>query len=116
MRVGVERLPSQCTEGAGGGAGLRRTADPEAYSYIQDPRVIEQRALLVKDEALRQAFCVATSGEEIIQRFEAFIEAGCTHILWADMSPDPSLVAKVCAAEVLPYLKKMYGSAIPQPA
>src|SRR5436190_2006802 len=54
---------------------------PEAYSYIQDPRVIEQRALLVKDEALRQAFCVASSGEQIIKRFEAFIEAGCNHIL-----------------------------------
>jgi len=88
---------------------------PEAYSYIQDPRVIEQRALLVKDEALRQAFCVASSGEQIIERFEAFIEAGCNHILWADMSPDPSLVAKVCAEEVLPYMKAKYGTRIRQP-
>ena len=70
----------------------------------------------MKDEALRQAFCVATSGEEIIQRFEAFIEAGCNHILWADMSPDPTLVARVCADEVLPYLKKKYGGRVPQPA
>lgn len=83
---------------------------PEAYSYIQDPRVIEQRALLVRDEALAQAFCIATSGEEIIARFEAFIEAGCEHIIWADMSPDPSIVAKVCRDEVLPYLNRKYGS------
>jgi coenzyme F420-dependent glucose-6-phosphate dehydrogenase len=88
---------------------------PEAYSYIQDPRVIEQRALLVRDEALAAAFCIATSGEEIIARFEAFIEAGCDHIIWADMSPDPSIVAKVCRDEVLPYLNNKYG-AEPSPA
>lgn len=85
---------------------------PEAYTYIQDPRIIEQRARLVRDEALEEAFCVATSGEEIIARFEAYIEAGCDHIIWADMSPDPSLVAPVCRNEVLPYLKGKYGDAI----
>jgi len=82
---------------------------PEAYTYIQDPRVIEQRALLVRDEALAAAFCIATSGEEIIARFEAFIDAGCDHIIWADMSPDPSLVAGVCRDEVLPYFARKYG-------
>jgi coenzyme F420-dependent glucose-6-phosphate dehydrogenase len=89
---------------------------PEAYLYIQDPRVIEQRALLVRDEALEQAFCIATSGEEIIARFEAYIEAGCDHIVWADMSPDPTLVAPVCRNEVLPYLKRKYGSAVVEQA
>ncbi|HKX06473.1 MAG TPA: LLM class flavin-dependent oxidoreductase [Methylomirabilota bacterium] len=88
---------------------------PEAYSFIQDPRTIEQRALLVKDDALVQAFCVASSGEEIIRRFEAFIEAGCNHILWADMSPDPALVAGVNAKEVLPYLKNKYGAKVAVP-
>jgi hypothetical protein len=88
---------------------------PEAYSFIQDPRIIEQRALLVKDDALFQAFCVASSGEEIIRRFEAFIDAGCNHILWADMSPDPSLVAGVNAREVLPYLVKRYGAKVALP-
>jgi coenzyme F420-dependent glucose-6-phosphate dehydrogenase len=83
---------------------------PEAYTYIQDPRVIEQRALLVRDEALAGAFCIATSGEEIIARFEAFIEAGCDHIIWADMSPDPSLVAGVCRDQVLPYFARKYGA------
>jgi coenzyme F420-dependent glucose-6-phosphate dehydrogenase len=85
---------------------------PEAYEHIQDPRVIEQRARLVRDEALEEAFCVATSGEEIIARFEAFIEAGCDHIVWADMSPEPDLVAKVCRDEVLPYLQRRYGDAV----
>jgi coenzyme F420-dependent glucose-6-phosphate dehydrogenase len=78
---------------------------PEAYEYIQDPRVIEQRALLVKDDALREAFCIATSGEEVVQTFTRFIEAGCNHIIWADMSPDPTLVARLCAEEVLPELR-----------
>lgn len=85
---------------------------PEAYHHIQDPRVIEERALLVRDEALENAFCIATSGEEVIARFESFIEAGCNHIIWADMSPDPSLVAPVCAQEVLPTLKQRHGAAV----
>jgi coenzyme F420-dependent glucose-6-phosphate dehydrogenase len=83
---------------------------PEAYAYIEDPRIIEQRALLVRDDALHKAFCIASSGEQIIAQFERFIEAGCNHIIWADMSPDPFLVADVCRNEVLPYLKKKYGT------
>ena len=83
---------------------------PEAYAYIEDPRVIEQRALLVRDDAMQAAFCIASSGEEIIAQFERFIEAGCNHIIWADMSPDPFLVADVCRNEVLPHLKKRYGT------
>jgi len=78
---------------------------PEAYHYIQDPRVIEQRALLVRDEALHEAFCIASSSEQIAQSFERFIDAGCNHIIWADISPDPMLVADVCADGVFPQLK-----------
>jgi G6PDH family F420-dependent oxidoreductase len=78
---------------------------PEAYHFIQDPRVIEARARLVRDEAMREAFCIATSGEQICKVFEGFIDAGCNHIIWADGSPDPDLVAEVCADEVLPSLR-----------
>jgi coenzyme F420-dependent glucose-6-phosphate dehydrogenase len=81
---------------------------PEAYHHIQDPRVIEQRALLVRDEAMDEAFCIATSTEEVVARMEPFIEAGCNHIIWADMSPDPSLVADV-AASIIPQLKAAHG-------
>lgn len=77
---------------------------PEAYHYIQDPRVIEARARLVRDEAMREAFCIATSGEQIAQTFQAFVDAGCNHIIWADGSPDPDLVARVWAEEALPSL------------
>jgi len=78
---------------------------PECYNYVQDPRVIEQRALLVRDEALHQAFCIATSGEQIAASFQGFAEAGCDHLIWADMSPDPTLVADVWANDVVPQLK-----------
>lgn len=84
---------------------------PEAYHHIQDPRVIESRALLVRDEALFDAFCVASSAEQVIERFEAFIEVGCNHIIWADMSPDPFLVAPLCGETVLPALRARYGAA-----
>jgi coenzyme F420-dependent glucose-6-phosphate dehydrogenase len=79
---------------------------PEAYNYIQDPRVIEQRALLVRDEALHSAFCIASSGEQVVESFRRFIDVGCNHVIWADMSPDPFLVADLCADEVLPALQE----------
>ncbi len=85
---------------------------PEAYLHIQDPRVIEARARLVRDEAMREAFCIATSGEEICRVFQSFIDAGCNHIVWADGSPEPDLVSQICASRVLPQLK---GAAVPVP-
>jgi len=78
---------------------------PECYHHIQDPRVIEQRARIVGEAALRDAFCIASSGEEIAHVFQRFIDAGCNHVIWADGSPDPSLVAKVFADGVLPVLR-----------
>ena len=89
--------PEQALNGARVYGGL---LIPEAYNYIQDPRVIEQRALLVRDEALQGAFCIASTAEEVADAFQRFIEAGCNHIIWADMSPDPALVAPLWADEV----------------
>lgn len=86
---------------------------PEAYACIQDPRVIEQRALLVRDEALRAAFCVASTAAEVADTFARFVEAGCNHVIWADMSPDPALVAPLWGDEVLPILRAR-GLAPPQ--
>ncbi len=78
---------------------------PECYHHIQDPRVIESRARLIGEEAMREAFCIATSGEEIAAVFQSFIDAGCNQIIWADGSPDPWLVAEVWADEALPALR-----------
>jgi coenzyme F420-dependent glucose-6-phosphate dehydrogenase len=79
---------------------------PECYHHIQDPRVIEQRARIVSEEAMREAFCIATSGEEIARVFHEFIAAGCNHIIWADGSPDTTLVARVFEKEVVPLLRR----------
>ena len=77
---------------------------PECYHYVQDPRIIEKRARLIRDDALCEAFCVASSGEQMASSFQAFIDVGCNHIIWADMSPDPALVAGVWAEKVRPQI------------
>jgi alkanesulfonate monooxygenase SsuD/methylene tetrahydromethanopterin reductase-like flavin-dependent oxidoreductase (luciferase family) len=94
--------PDQALNGARVYGGL---LIPEAYNYIQDPRVIEQRALLVRDESLREAFCIASTAEEVAETFQRFIDAGCNHIIWADMSPDPTLVAPLWAEQVTSNLR-----------
>lgn len=99
---------SRALEGARAYGGL---LIPECYNHVQDPRVIEQRARLVRDEALEEAFCIATSGEQIAASFRGFIDAGCNHIIWADMSPDPMLVADVWADRVLPQIAPAAASA-----
>jgi G6PDH family F420-dependent oxidoreductase len=78
---------------------------PEAYNYIQDPRVIEDRARLISEEALRGAFCIATSADEIVEVYRSFVDAGCNHIIWADGSPDPALVAPLWGEQVMPRLQ-----------
>jgi coenzyme F420-dependent glucose-6-phosphate dehydrogenase len=103
VSTGYHPDPEQALNGARVYGGL---LIPEAYNYIQDPRVIEQRALLVRDEALRQAFCIASTAEEVADAFQGFIDAGCNHIIWADMSPDPALVAPLWADEVMPILRE----------
>jgi coenzyme F420-dependent glucose-6-phosphate dehydrogenase len=85
---------------------------PEAYHHIQDPRVIEQRARLVRDEALREAFCIASSAEQVVQAFARFAEVGCNHLIWADMSPDASLVAPLWAEEVAPQLARIAAATV----
>jgi coenzyme F420-dependent glucose-6-phosphate dehydrogenase len=94
--------PEQAVNGARVYGGL---LIPEAYHHIQDPRVIEQRALLVREEAMREAFCIASTADEIVETYRRFVDAGCNHIIWADMSPDPMLVAPLWAEEVVPRLR-----------
>lgn len=70
---------------------------PEAYHTLRDPRAIEARAAEVSDDALREAFCIGSSVEQVVERMLAFVEAGCNHVIWADGSPDPMLVPDVAA-------------------
>ena len=44
----------------------------------------------------------------MVARIEAFIEAGCNHIVWADGSPDPFIVPPVAAA-ALATLRQRHG-------
>ena len=79
---------------------------PECYSQIQDPRVIESRSRLVRDEALMEAFNVASKPEQLVQRFEEYVKVGVKTIIWAEISPDPWLTPKICKEYVIPYFKK----------
>ncbi len=85
---------------------------PEAFHGIQDPREIERRGKLVPDEALNEVFCIGSSVERVVERMEAFIEAGCNHVVWADGSPDPFLVPPI-AAQALDTLRARHGGSVP---
>jgi len=76
---------------------------PECYSIIQDPRVIESRSSLVRDDVLISAFNVASNPDQIINRFEEYAKVGVTTVIWAEISPDPWLTIKVCKEHVIPY-------------
>jgi coenzyme F420-dependent glucose-6-phosphate dehydrogenase len=82
---------------------------PECYHYVHDPRVIEARAWVVSDEALALALNVGTTPDDLIGKFEAFIKAGCNHIILADGSPDGSLIPKICKDRIIPYFKEQYS-------
>lgn len=81
---------------------------PECYHLVQDPRVIEQRSRLVRDEILGQVFNIGSNGDTLIQNFEAYVKAGVNYLVWAEISPDPNLTPKICKDEVIPYFRKHY--------
>jgi coenzyme F420-dependent glucose-6-phosphate dehydrogenase len=78
---------------------------PESYSTIQDPRIIEQRSALVKDEILANVFTVASKPDTIVEKYAAYAKAGFDTLIWAEISPDPNLTPKVCRDHVIPVLK-----------
>jgi coenzyme F420-dependent glucose-6-phosphate dehydrogenase len=81
---------------------------PECYHNIQDPRIIEERSSEVDDNTLTEAFNIASTPDELIAKFEAYIKAGVNYIVWADGSPDGSLTPKVCKEKIIPYIKEQY--------
>jgi coenzyme F420-dependent glucose-6-phosphate dehydrogenase len=80
---------------------------PEAYSVVQDPRIIEQRSALVRDDILANVFTVASKPETIVEKYAAYVKAGFDTLIWAEISPDPSLTPKVCKDHVIPALKSL---------
>lgn len=78
---------------------------PECYSVVQDPRIIEQRSYLVRDDVLRSVFAVSSNPEEIIEKYATYIKAGFDTLIWAEISPDPLLTIKICREKIIPTLK-----------
>lgn len=78
---------------------------PECYSVVQDPRIIEQRSKLVRDDILESVFTVASKPEDIVEKYSVYIKAGFDTLIWAEISPDPNLTPRVCKEKVIPLLK-----------
>ncbi|MEM4219617.1 MAG: LLM class flavin-dependent oxidoreductase [Candidatus Caldarchaeum sp.] len=78
---------------------------PECYSVVQDPRIIEQRSFLVRDDILMDVFTVASKPEDIVEKYAMYVKAGFDTLIWAEISPDPNLTPRVCRDVVIPALK-----------
>lgn len=80
---------------------------PECYSLIDDPRIIEARANLIRDDVLASVFGIATSADELIGRVEAYIKVGVNHPVLAEASPNPDGAMKTYK-KVIDYLRDTY--------
>ena len=76
-----------------------------ALGRITDPREMEALGASVPDEEIRRASCVASTAEEIVAYFRAYADAGATHVVWGDLSPEPDLVPHLARDEVIPALR-----------
>lgn len=79
---------------------------PGAFETVLDPREMEQLGQRVDEATIRANACVASSPEEIVEAFERYLEAGATHIVWGDLSPDPDLTPELAREHVLPMLRE----------
>jgi coenzyme F420-dependent glucose-6-phosphate dehydrogenase len=77
---------------------------PGALEEVLDPREMEELGRRVDEETIRAAACVASTPEEIVACFERYLEAGATHVVWGDLSPDADLVPPL-ATRVLDALR-----------
>lgn len=82
---------------------------PGVLDNVLDPREMEELGKTIDEERIRQASCVATRAEEIVDSFARFVEAGATHIIWGDLSPDASLIPSLAKDEVLPALRERWN-------
>jgi len=80
---------------------------PECYHTVDDPRIIEARASLVRDDVLAKVFGIVTSADELISRVEEYIKAGVDHPILAEGSPDPDAAMPVYK-KVIKYLRDTY--------
>jgi len=80
---------------------------PECYHSIDDPRIIEARASLVRDDVLARVFGIVTSADELISRLEGYIKVGVDHPILAEGSPNPDHAMPVYK-KVISYLRDTY--------
>ena len=78
---------------------------PECYSVIQDPRIIEQRSALVRDDVLTGAFAVGSNVGDLVERYATFVRAGFDTLIWAEISPDANLTPAFCREQFIPALR-----------
>jgi coenzyme F420-dependent glucose-6-phosphate dehydrogenase len=77
------------------------------YDTDIDPRIMEQKSSTVGDDLIEKEFCIATSSEALIERFDKYVKAGVNHIVCYDVSDDPSTnLAKIFKDEVFPYFRQ----------
>jgi coenzyme F420-dependent glucose-6-phosphate dehydrogenase len=83
---------------------------PGALEEVLDPREMERLGQGVDEAAIRAAACVASDGAKIVESLARYVDAGATHVVWGDLSPEPDLVPPI-AAEVLAELRRRYPAA-----
>jgi coenzyme F420-dependent glucose-6-phosphate dehydrogenase len=78
---------------------------PGAFEHVVDPREMEELGRTVDEATIRAACCVASTPEEIVSAFARYLDAGATHVVWGDLSPQPELVPDLAREHVLPRLR-----------
>ena len=63
----------------------------------------------VDEATIRAACCVASTAEEIVATFRRYLDAGATHVIWGDLSPEPDLVPDLARDAVIPRLRAAGG-------
>jgi coenzyme F420-dependent glucose-6-phosphate dehydrogenase len=78
---------------------------PGVFDTVVDPREMEELGKRVDEAAIRAACCVASDPEEIVAAFLRYADAGATHIVWGELSPEPDVIPELAREHVLPRLR-----------
>jgi coenzyme F420-dependent glucose-6-phosphate dehydrogenase len=84
---------------------------PGAFDTVVDPREMEALGHQVDEDTIRAASCVASTADEVVETFLRYVEAGATHVVWGDLSPDADLVPELARDHVLPRLRAVASGA-----
>jgi coenzyme F420-dependent glucose-6-phosphate dehydrogenase len=87
---------------------------PGALEEVLDPREMERLGRDVDDATIREAACVASSPDDVVEAFGRYVEAGATHVIWGDLSPEPDLTPAL-AREVVPRLQRAASGELRSP-